>query len=42
MSAAVKFRLELEMHIQGLVSSSRAATQITDAACPVELALNAG
>jgi len=38
---AVKFRLVVEMDIQGLPSSHAASTQVTDANCPIELPLNA-
>lgn len=38
---SVKFRLVIEMDIQGLPSSHAASTQVTDADCPVELPMNA-
>jgi len=37
----LRFRLLLEMHIAGLIGSRFTSTQITDAACPIELAINA-
>ncbi|PPQ84285.1 hypothetical protein CVT25_013223 [Psilocybe cyanescens] len=39
---SLKFRLVLEMNIKGLPSSHGASTQVSDADCPIELALNAG
>jgi len=38
----LRFRLVLEMYITGLIGSRSASTQITDADCPIELAMNAG
>lgn len=40
-STAVKFRLVLDMKIFGLPGSRSASTQISNANCPVELAMNA-
>ncbi len=37
---AVKFRLDLEMHIDGLIGAHRASTQVNSASCPIELSLN--
>jgi len=37
----LRFRLVLEMRIAGLIGSRSTSTQITDANCPIELAMNA-
>ncbi|KAF8901259.1 hypothetical protein CPB85DRAFT_1439210 [Mucidula mucida] len=37
---SVKFRLDLEMHIDGLIGAHRASTQVNSASCPIELSLN--
>ena len=38
--AVVQFRLVLDMNINGLIGKRSASTQVTDAACPIELPLN--
>ncbi|KAF5362878.1 hypothetical protein D9758_007018 [Tetrapyrgos nigripes] len=38
----LNFRFVLEMHIAGLIGKRTASTQVTNAACPVELPLSAG
>ena len=37
----LRFRIVLEMWIAGLIGSRFTSTQVTDASCPVELAMNA-
>ncbi|KIY62176.1 hypothetical protein CYLTODRAFT_361871 [Cylindrobasidium torrendii FP15055 ss-10] len=37
----LKFRLELEMRINGLIGSRRTSTTVASANCPIELAINA-
>ncbi len=39
---AIAFKLLLDFTISGLIGHHIAGTQVTDAPCPVELALNAG
>lgn len=38
---ALKFRLVLDMGIQGLIGSHASSAQVSDASCPVELPVNA-